>query len=136
GGGLCSGVLPLDSVPVYTLAVAYGDGPPVETHDPYRFLPALPEFDLHLIGEGRHEELWTALGAHPMTHQGGTGTRFTVWAPNAQGVRLAADFTHWDGTAFPMRSLGSTGVWSCSCRASVRARGTSSRSTRGTGTAS
>ncbi|WP_255311231.1 1,4-alpha-glucan branching protein GlgB, partial [Streptomyces viridosporus] len=36
---------------------------------------------------------------------------FTVWAPNARGVRLAADFTHWDGTAFPMRSLGSSGVW-------------------------
>ncbi|GGV82085.1 1,4-alpha-glucan branching enzyme GlgB 2 [Streptomyces griseoloalbus] len=111
GDGLFSGVLPLDAIPAYTLAVAYGDDEPVETHDPYRFLPALGEFDLHLIGEGRHEELWTALGAHPMTHQGVTGTRFTVWAPNAQGVRVAMDFTHWDGTAFPMRSLGSSGVW-------------------------
>ncbi|GAA3506280.1 1,4-alpha-glucan branching enzyme [Streptomyces prasinosporus] len=111
GDGLFSGVLPLDAIPAYTLAVAYGDDAAVETHDPYRFLPALGELDLHLIGEGRHEELWTALGAHPMTHQGVTGTRFTVWAPNAQGVRLAADFTYWDGTAFPMRSLGSSGVW-------------------------
>ncbi|MYS29288.1 1,4-alpha-glucan branching enzyme, partial [Streptomyces sp. SID7804] len=111
GDGLFSGLLPLDAVPAYTLAVAYGEDAAVEVHDPYRFLPALGEFDLHLIGEGRHEELWTALGAHPMTHQGVTGTRFTVWAPNAQGVRLAADFTHWDGTAFPMRSLGSSGVW-------------------------
>ncbi|MFD7687039.1 1,4-alpha-glucan branching enzyme [Streptomyces sp. NPDC059781] len=111
GDGLFSGVLPLDAVPAYTLTVAYGDDAAVETHDPYRFLPALGEFDLHLIGEGRHEELWTALGAHPTTHQGVTGTRFTVWAPNAQGVRVAADFTHWDGTAFPMRSLGSSGVW-------------------------
>ncbi|MFI5570329.1 1,4-alpha-glucan branching enzyme [Streptomyces sp. NPDC051740] len=111
GDGLFSGVLPLDAVPAYTLTVAYGDDAAVETHDPYRFLPALGELDLHLIGEGRHEELWTALGAHPMTHQGVTGTRFTVWAPNAQGVRVAADFTHWDGTAFPMRSLGSSGVW-------------------------
>ncbi|MFI2374491.1 1,4-alpha-glucan branching enzyme [Streptomyces sp. NPDC018964] len=111
GDGLFSVVLPLDAIPAYTLTVAYGDDKAVETHDPYRFLPALGEFDLHLIGEGRHEELWTALGAHPMTHQGVTGTRFTVWAPNAQGVRVAADFTHWDGTAFPMRSLGSSGVW-------------------------
>ncbi|MFF6814454.1 1,4-alpha-glucan branching enzyme [Streptomyces sp. NPDC012403] len=111
GDGLFSVVLPLDAIPAYTLTVAYGDDEAVETHDPYRFLPALGEFDLHLIGEGRHEELWTALGAHPMTHQGVTGTRFTVWAPNAQGVRVAADFTHWDGTAFPMRSLGSSGVW-------------------------
>ncbi|MER7488049.1 1,4-alpha-glucan branching enzyme [Streptomyces sp. NPDC126497] len=111
GDGLFSRVLPLAAIPAYTLAVAYEDDEAVETHDPYRFLPALGELDLHLIGEGRHEELWTALGAHPMTHQGVTGTRFTVWAPNALGVRVAADFTHWDGTAFPMRSLGSSGVW-------------------------
>uniref|UniRef100_UPI003D703380 GlgB N-terminal domain-containing protein n=1 Tax=Streptomyces griseoflavus TaxID=35619 RepID=UPI003D703380 len=111
GDGLFSVVLPLDTIPAYTLAVAYEDDEAAETHDPYRFLPALGAFDLHLIGEGRHEELWTALGAHPMTHQGVTGTRFTVWAPNALGVRVATDFTHWDGTAFPMRSLGSSGVW-------------------------
>ncbi|WP_282083613.1 1,4-alpha-glucan branching enzyme [Streptomyces tendae] len=111
GDGLFSGVLPLTEIPAYTLAVAYEQGEPQETHDPYRFLPALGELDLHLIAEGRHEQLWRALGAEPMTHEGVTGTRFTVWAPNAQGVRVAADFTHWDGTAFPMRSLGSSGVW-------------------------
>ncbi|MFJ6694260.1 1,4-alpha-glucan branching enzyme [Streptomyces sp. NPDC091294] len=111
GDGLFSGVLPLAGIPAYTLVVAYEQGEPQETHDPYRFLPALGELDLHLIAEGRHEQLWRALGAEPMTHEGVTGTRFTVWAPNAQGVRVAADFTHWDGTAFPMRSLGSSGVW-------------------------
>ncbi|MGY3200153.1 1,4-alpha-glucan branching enzyme [Streptomyces sp. TE5632] len=111
GDGLFSVVLPLDAIPAYTLAVAYGDEEAVEVHDPYRMPPALGELDLHLIGEGRHEELWTALGAHPMTHQGVSGTRFTVWAPNAQGVRVAGDFTCWDGTAFPMRSLGASGVW-------------------------
>ncbi|MEV5701381.1 1,4-alpha-glucan branching enzyme [Streptomyces anthocyanicus] len=109
--GLFSGVLPLAGIPAYTLVVAYEQGETQETHDPYRFLPALDELDLHLIGEGRHEQLWQALGAEPMTHEGITGTRFTVWAPNAQGVRVATDFTHWDGTAFPMRSLGSSGVW-------------------------
>ncbi|WP_121717524.1 1,4-alpha-glucan branching enzyme [Streptomyces sp. E5N91] len=109
--GLFSGVLPLAGIPAYTLVVAYEQGEAQETHDPYRFLPALGELDLHLICEGRHEQLWQALGAEPMTHEGVTGTRFTVWAPNAQGVRVATDFTHWDGTAFPMRSLGSSGVW-------------------------
>jgi 1,4-alpha-glucan branching enzyme len=110
GDGLFSGLLPLDAIPAYTLLVAYEDGEH-EVDDPYRFLPALGELDLHLIREGRHEELWKALGAHPMTHQGVTGTRFTVWAPNAQGVRVAGDFTFWDGTQFPMRSLGASGVW-------------------------
>ncbi len=36
-----------------------------EVQDPYGFLPALGEVDLHLIGEGRHEELWRALGLTP-----------------------------------------------------------------------
>ncbi|MGV9883849.1 1,4-alpha-glucan branching enzyme [Streptomyces sp. NPDC003006] len=110
GDGLFSAVLGLDAIPEYRLRVTY-DGHDIEYEDPYRFLPALGELDLHLIGEGRHEELWKALGAHPMTHQGVRGTRFTVWAPNARGVRVCGDFCHWDGAAHPMRSLGSTGVW-------------------------
>ncbi|WP_261717441.1 1,4-alpha-glucan branching enzyme [Streptomyces sp. FZ201] len=111
GDGLFSGVLPRRrKIPAYKLLVAYEDGEH-EVEDPYRFLPALGELDLHLIREGRHEQLWRALGAEPMVHQGVAGTRFTVWAPNAQGVRVAADFTYWDGTAFPMRSLGASGVW-------------------------
>ncbi|MGQ4405575.1 1,4-alpha-glucan branching enzyme [Streptomyces hayashii] len=110
GDGLFAAVLPLAETPAYTLLVSY-DGVEHKVDDPYRFLPALGDLDLHLIREGRHEELWKALGAEPMAHQGVVGTRFTVWAPNAQGVRVAGDFCFWDGTAFPMRSLGSSGVW-------------------------
>ncbi|MFH9673165.1 1,4-alpha-glucan branching enzyme [Streptomyces sp. NPDC017405] len=110
GDGLFAGILPYPQVPSYTLLVVYDDGEQ-EVHDPYRFLPALGELDLHLIREGRHEELWRALGAQPMVHQGVAGTRFTVWAPNARGVRVAGDFTYWDGTQYPMRSLGASGVW-------------------------
>ncbi|MFF8314948.1 1,4-alpha-glucan branching enzyme [Streptomyces lydicus] len=110
GDGLFAGVLPLRTVPEYELLVDYGDGP-VTVRDPYRFLPALGELDLHLFAEGRHEQLWQALGARTMEHQGVTGTRFTVWAPNAQGVRVVGAFNYWDGTAHPMRSLGSSGVW-------------------------
>ncbi|PRH78916.1 1,4-alpha-glucan branching enzyme [Streptomyces solincola] len=113
GDGLFSAVLPgLTAVPDYRLHVSYPDGASVEADDPYRFLPALGELDLHLIGEGRHEELWKALGAEPMVHQGVAGTRFTVWAPNARGVRLVGAFNYWDGASgLPLRSLGSTGVW-------------------------
>ncbi|MBZ3903886.1 1,4-alpha-glucan branching enzyme [Streptomyces griseiscabiei] len=111
GGGFFSALLPLREVPgAYRLLVSY-EGTEQETEDAYRFLPAIGELDLYLIGEGRHEELWRALGAQPMTHQGVTGTRFTVWAPNARGVRLAGTFNFWDGSGFPMRSLGSSGVW-------------------------
>lgn len=110
GDGFFSGLLPMPSVPEYQLLVGYADNE-IEVHDPYRFLPALGDLDLHLIGEGRHEELWTALGAQPMEHQGVSGTRFTVWAPNARGVRVIGNFNYWDGTGFPMRSLGSSGIW-------------------------
>ncbi|WFF09566.1 1,4-alpha-glucan branching protein GlgB [Micromonospora sp. WMMD1076] len=79
------------------------------THDdPYRHPPTLGDLDLHLIGEGRHERLWAALGARVSDE----GVAFTVWAPNARAVRLVGDVTGWapdDG--WPMRSLGSSGVW-------------------------
>ncbi|MEU9334516.1 1,4-alpha-glucan branching enzyme [Streptomyces sp. NPDC048290] len=110
GDGFFSGLLPLKDVPEYRLKVTY-EATVLETDDPYRLLPSLGELDLHLIGEGRHERLWEALGAEPMTHQGVSGTRFTVWAPNARGVRVAGSFNHWDGTGFPLRSLGGSGVW-------------------------
>ncbi|MCT9011828.1 GlgB N-terminal domain-containing protein, partial [Streptomyces rhizosphaerihabitans] len=111
GDGFFSGLLPLRAVPdSYRLLVTY-EGTVLDTEDAYRFLPTLGELDLHLLGEGRHEELWRALGAEPMEQQGVAGTRFTVWAPNARGVRLAGSFNFWDGTGYPMRSLGSSGVW-------------------------
>ncbi|GAA4955592.1 1,4-alpha-glucan branching protein GlgB [Streptomonospora halophila] len=117
--GVFAATLPGAEPGDYRLAVAYDDGRggTVETFgdDPYRYLPTLGELDLHLIREGRHEELWRALGAHvrtyrtPMGEVGGVG--FAVWAPGAQAVRVVGDFNHWDGTAHPMRSLGSSGVW-------------------------
>jgi len=91
----------------YRISAKYGANV-TEADDPYRHLPTIGEFDLHLIGEGRHEELWRVLGAH---EKGDAGTAFAVWAPNARGVRLTGDFNYWDGTTHPMRSLGGAGVW-------------------------
>ncbi|MFI5665143.1 1,4-alpha-glucan branching enzyme, partial [Streptomyces sp. NPDC051684] len=110
GDGLFEGGLPGTTVHDYRLRVTTADSV-FEADDPYRFLPTLGELDLHLIGEGRHEGLWTALGAHVMEHQGVPGTRFAVWAPNARGVRMVGDFNSLNGTATPMRSLGRSGVW-------------------------
>ncbi|WP_113703985.1 1,4-alpha-glucan branching protein GlgB [Nonomuraea lactucae] len=101
----------LDKVPDYTLSVQYPGGEPHEVRDPYRHWPTLGEVDLHLIGEGRHERLWEVLGARVLRHQDVDGTAFAVWAPNARGIRVVGDFNHWDGTAYPMRSLGRSGVW-------------------------
>ena len=106
--------LPVKAIPDYRLAVAYG-GDKLPADDPYRFLPTLGEVDQHLISEGRHEELWKVLGAHVHVYETPNGpvhgVAFAVWAPNAQGVRVVGDFNYWNGTATPMRSLGSCGVW-------------------------
>jgi 1,4-alpha-glucan branching enzyme len=111
-GGVWVGELPVSEVPDYRVAVAYDDGPPTTYDDPYRYLPTLGETDLHLVNEGRHEQLWDVMGAHVRHYEGGiTGTSFAVWAPGARGVRLKADFNHWDGREHPMRQLGASGVW-------------------------
>jgi 1,4-alpha-glucan branching enzyme len=112
-GELFSGLVP-ETVTDYRLEIDYPDST-VVTDDPYRWLPTLGELDLHLLAEGRHERLWEVLGAHRRGYDTPLGpvegVSFAVWAPNARGVRVSGDFDHWDGRAYPMRSLGSSGVW-------------------------
>ncbi|MDF9715566.1 1,4-alpha-glucan branching protein GlgB [Nocardioides sp. ChNu-99] len=113
--GVWVGVLPVAEVPDYRVQVRYGEGEPVLVDDPYRYLPTLGETDLHLVNEGRHEQLWTVLGAHVRHYAGAdspvSGTSFAVWAPRARGVRVKGDFSSWDGRELPMRQLGVSGVW-------------------------
>ena len=112
--GVFVAVVPGEHAPDYRLEVVH-DGNVTVLDDPYRYLPTLGEMDLHLIREGRHEQLWQVLGSRVRRYDapGGSiaGTSFAVWAPNARGVRLVGNFNFWDGRAFPMRSLGSSGVW-------------------------
>ncbi|GAA2062201.1 1,4-alpha-glucan branching protein GlgB [Leifsonia soli] len=95
----------------YLIKARYDDGSVWTADDPYRFLPTIGQLDLHLIGEGRHETLWTALGAHVRDLGGVVGTAFTVWAPHARAVRVVGDFNGWDGTLHSMRNMGASGVW-------------------------
>lgn len=108
--GVWAGLHGSDPQP-YRIEATYDEGPDWIADDPYRFLPTVGELDLHLMSEGRHEELWRVLGSHLRTIDGVDGTAFAVWAPNAQAVRLVGDVNGWDGQGHPMRSLGSTGVW-------------------------
>ncbi|WP_285039359.1 MULTISPECIES: 1,4-alpha-glucan branching protein GlgB [Plantibacter] len=105
----------VDGIIDYTLDARYSDGSIWNADDPYRFAPSIGELDLHLIGEGRHERLWDALGAHVTELRGVTesvaGTAFAVWAPHARAVRVIGDLNSWDGTAHAMRNMGATGVW-------------------------
>lgn len=113
--GIWSGVVPGDGIPDYRVITTYDDDVEHRSDDPFRFLPTLGEVDLHLIGEGRHEQLWTVLGAHVRTYPSALGevrgTSFAVWAPNARAVQLIGDFNRWEGGGHSMRVLGSSGVW-------------------------
>ena len=72
---------------------------------------AVGELDLHLLGEGRHERLYEALGAHAVEVDGVPGTAFAAWAPNATAVSVVGDFNGWEPGAHELRPLGDTGVW-------------------------
>ena len=74
---------------------------------------SLSDLDLYLIGEGRHEQLWNALGAHVVRDASGsvTGTSFAVWAPNARSVSLVGDHNSWVKDSTPMSPRDSSGIW-------------------------
>ena len=113
--GLFAVALPFVDLIDYRLEVSYHGSDRHTAADAYRFLPTLGEVDLHLFGEGRHERLWEVLGAHPRSFKTADGVvdgvSFAVWAPNAKGVSLIAEFNGWNGNDAPLRVLGSSGVW-------------------------
>ena len=69
------------------------------------------EIDRHLFGEGRHEEIYTKLGAHVTKMGRARGVAFAVWAPQATSVSVVGDFNGWDRSAHEMRQLENSGVW-------------------------
>src|SRR5665647_2791051 len=94
-GGIWVCTLSQPDVPDYRLRVTYGDLADVADggQEPVR---VVDDVDLHLIAEGRHEELWTVLGANVRSYPSVLGevhgTAFAVWAPNAAAVRVVGDF--------------------------------------------
>ena len=71
----------------------------------------LTDADLHLFNEGSHLRLWEKLGSHPAREDGVDGTRFAVWAPNAERVRVIGDWNDWLGDAHELAPIGSSGIW-------------------------
>ena len=108
-GGIWEATLPA-AVPYLIQTHTYA-GATTETEDPYAYPPILGELDLHLLHEGRHEDIGDALGAHPTTLQGTPGVRFAVWAPNARRVSVVGSFNAWDGRRHPMRLRHEAGTW-------------------------
>jgi 1,4-alpha-glucan branching enzyme len=106
--GFWSGTV-AEAVP-YRLRVSV-PGRVYETEDPYSFPPILGDMDIYLLGEGRHRDFGSALGAHVTAMDGVSGVRFAVWAPNARRVSVVGAFNHWDGRRHPMRLRFGAGIW-------------------------
>ncbi len=79
--------------------------------DVYRFGSRLSDYDLHLMGEGRHYRAYEKLGAHLTEMDGAAGVSFAVWAPNARRVSVVGEFNGWDGRVHPMRLHPGNGIW-------------------------
>jgi 1,4-alpha-glucan branching enzyme len=76
----------------------------------------LTGWDLSGFHEGHDTECYRRLGAHEITipddERGEvSGTRFSVWAPNAQAVRLVGDFNYWNGEQSYLHLVPGSGVW-------------------------
>ena len=95
----------------YRLRVKKASGEIKEFFDPYSFLPTLSQEDQYLFNEGNHHYIYQKLGAHLYEANSIKGVSFAVWAPAAKRISVVGDFNHWDGRYFPMRSLGSSGIW-------------------------
>ena len=72
---------------------------------------SISDFDLYLFGEGSNRRIYDQLGAHPETVNGVAGTRFAVWAPNAERVSVVGPFNAWDGGRNVLSGRGVSGVW-------------------------
>jgi 1,4-alpha-glucan branching enzyme len=95
----------------YRIRFESHDGRWHEHYDPYSFPPEIDEHDLARFSGGSHVHAHRFLGAHERTIANVRGTRFAVWAPNAERVSVVGTFNHWDGRYHPMSVRGSSGVW-------------------------
>ena len=131
-GGVFEGTVEGAELPLrYRLEVDYGDAGTFTIDDPYAFEPTIGELDQHLIGEGRHEELYDRLGAHvielvPTRPSRGPRSR----CGRRRRTRSAWSATSTSGTAACIRCGRSArpASGSCSCRASSPVSATSTRS--------
>jgi 1,4-alpha-glucan branching enzyme len=110
--GIFEAVFPDREVPFpYRIEIENDEGHCWQQEDPYAFDCVLSDFDIHLLGEGTHLELYRKLGSHLAEMEEVSGVTFAVWAPNAERVSVVGDFNSWDGRRHPMRNRGECGIW-------------------------
>ncbi|MBE6427734.1 MAG: 1,4-alpha-glucan branching protein GlgB [Planctomycetaceae bacterium] len=71
----------------------------------------ISDYDLYLLGQGKHEGAYEKLGAHPCSMDGVEGVNFAVWAPNAREVSVIGDFNDWNPKANYLWKFQENGIW-------------------------
>lgn len=99
------------TIPDYVIGHRDAAGEKAEAADPYAFSTEITDFDLYLLGEGRHFHSYDKFGARPLTFRGVKGVHFAVWAPNAVAISIVGDFNHWLPGVHPMTRIHFSGVW-------------------------
>ena len=69
------------------------------------------EYDMYLLAQATHYEIYEKLGAHIGKQGKKTGVYFDVWAPNAKNVWVIGTFNDWNETSHPMKRLEPNGVY-------------------------
>ncbi len=95
----------------YQLRVSDQHGAVKTVEDPYAFPSLLSDYDLYLLGEGKHYRAYERLGAHRRTVGDVAGVNFAVWAPNAVSVSVVGDFNGWDDRRNFLRHHAANGIW-------------------------
>jgi 1,4-alpha-glucan branching enzyme len=70
-------------------------------------MSGISDFDAYLIAQGKHHQAYDVLGAHVQDN----GTRFAVWAPDAEEVSVIGDFNGWTAGRDLLMPQGDSGVW-------------------------
>ena len=69
------------------------------------------DYDRYLFHQGRNYDIYRKMGAHIGSENGKNGTRFAVWAPNAQNVGVICSTLGWENEQPMQRS--DDGIWEC-----------------------
>lgn len=71
----------------------------------------LAEPDIRPLLNGTEFRAYEKFGAHLTEVLGVAGTRFTLWAPNAERVQLMGDFNGWSKCDGHLQNIAHSGVW-------------------------
>lgn len=69
------------------------------------------EYQMFLFHEGTFFQSHQLFGAHIFKISEKIVTRFCLWAPNANEVRLIGDFNGWNGVGHKLERVNGNGVW-------------------------